>query len=56
MALIRKFADQLFSAVLRPEGTAGACVPEHGTYCGCTNHRKVYVNCNGICTATAQTC
>ncbi len=49
MSRLRKFSDKLLTTVLRDGGPVGACVPEHGTYCGCINHIRTLVNCNGIC-------
>lgn len=41
-------SDRLLSAVLK-EQTAGACVPEHGTFCKCVSGKKYVYSCNGPC-------
>lgn len=54
--IIATMSDRLLGAFLR-EKRAGACVPEHGTYCYCKNGYQYYMNCTGICTAdTSQRC
>ncbi|WP_326690769.1 MULTISPECIES: hypothetical protein [unclassified Streptomyces] len=47
--MIAKLSDKLLGMVLREE-RAGACVPEHGNYCGCKSGYKYALDCNGHCT------
>ncbi|WP_282692497.1 hypothetical protein [Streptomyces sp. CC208A] len=48
--VIGTMGDKLLGLLLKEE-RAGACVPEHGTYCYCKNGVKWYMNCYGICKA-----
>ncbi|WP_438295681.1 hypothetical protein [Streptomyces sp. HUAS TT7] len=35
--------------MLLKEDRAGACVPEHGSFCKCSNHVRHVYSCNGPC-------
>ncbi|WP_018350490.1 hypothetical protein [Longispora albida] len=61
--MITKFGDKLLSRLL-PGSTAGACVPEAGSYCGCKCRKEYdrvvcyrnYMNCYGSCVSNGVRC
>ncbi|MEV5988884.1 hypothetical protein AB0L85_28420 [Streptomyces sp. NPDC052051] len=46
--MIGKLGDKLLGVLLK-EDKAGACVPEHGSFCKCSSHKKYIYSCNGPC-------
>ncbi|MEU6477104.1 hypothetical protein ABZ858_09460 [Streptomyces sp. NPDC047017] len=46
--VIGTLGDRLLGVLLK-EDRAGACVPEHGTFCKCANKVKYVFSCNGPC-------
>ncbi|WP_169814089.1 hypothetical protein [Actinomadura kijaniata] len=53
--ILGTMSDRLLGAVLR-EKTAGACVPEHGSFCYCRSGYRYTMNCYGICTKQTTRC
>jgi hypothetical protein len=58
-AVVRRLdavGDRLLGLLL-PTYDAGACVPEHGQYCGCSKHcRRKIISCTGSCVETTVSC
>ena len=46
--LIGTMGDKLLGTLLK-EHRAGACVPETGSFCKCSNHVRYVITCTGPC-------